>query len=415
MEIKSGKKPRKLDISQITPPASPPSRTIGSTPPRDDPGKRKAEDETVAENMGEGGGDKSKGVETEVETSDGGATSGVVRSSQFEKVHADSWDTHNPACDDLPHAPRWSLTQGSRMNNVGNCHDFFSLSLPPAERMFQKKCNRFEMLDEHVRRGVNFFATSQEIVREWRLMGEETAEFDNAQKAFAEEKEKFNSEKKGLLWRVADAEQKFEQEKQVNVQKQLDWEAACERTNAEMRSQREAIIRLSGEKEDLANEAHQARLASEKKEKEYIDRIDKLELLVKQKVSECEAAQRLLEEKTSECQASELLVEEVSADCKWLLSRGVPLVTSFDCLGHAGYNSGRKFGYSEGKAAVINKEKDYHFELYKEDCDGKYAAKRKEFSTLEFAVVRAAEKLSRQPDGVALLKKELGDEASAGY
>ncbi|KAJ0439381.1 hypothetical protein HanHA300_Chr16g0624711 [Helianthus annuus] len=83
-------------------------------------------------------------------------------------------------------------------------------------------------------------------------------------------------------------------------------------------------------------------------------------------------------------------------------------------LGQAGYNSGRKFGYSEGKAAVINKEKDYHFELYKEDCDGKYAAKRKDFSTLEFAVVRAAEKLSRKPDGVALLKKALGDEAGTG-
>ena len=82
-------------------------------------------------------------------------------------------------------------------------------------------------------------------------------------------------------------------------------------------------------------------------------------------------------------------------------------------LGRAGYNSGRKFGYAEGKAAAINKEKDYHFELYKEDCDGAYAAKRKEFSTLDFASVRVAQKLSRKPDGVALLKKALGDDADA--
>ncbi|KAJ0776133.1 hypothetical protein HanLR1_Chr02g0042121 [Helianthus annuus] len=82
-------------------------------------------------------------------------------------------------------------------------------------------------------------------------------------------------------------------------------------------------------------------------------------------------------------------------------------------LGQAAYNSGRKCGYAEGKAAVINKEKDYHFELYKEDCDGAYAAKRKEFSTLEFVVVRAAEKLARKPDGVALLKKALGDDGGA--
>ncbi|KAJ0482841.1 hypothetical protein HanIR_Chr13g0658341 [Helianthus annuus] len=106
-EIKSGKKPRKLDISQITPPASPPSRTIGLTPPRDDPEKKKKkEDEAAVEDVGEGGGDvaggagasggdRGKGIETEVESSEatpcqtiytkcpssgGGATSGAVRS-----------------------------------------------------------------------------------------------------------------------------------------------------------------------------------------------------------------------------------------------------------------------------------------------------------------------------------------------
>ncbi|MFS7999431.1 hypothetical protein Hanom_Chr12g01166081 [Helianthus anomalus] len=218
------------------------------------------------------------------------------------------------------------------MNYLGNCHDFFSLSLPPAERMFQKRRNRFELLDEHVRFGVNFFATSQEIVSGWRLMGEETTDFEDARKAFVEERERFNAEKKGLQWRVSDAKRKLEQEKQVNIQKQKDWELACERTNAEMQSQREAI-------------------------NEYVDRIDKLEMLVKQKVSECEAAERLLEEKAFECQASELLVEEMSADCKWLLSRAVPLLadrivnspelaTYMFELGQAGYNSGRKDGYS---------------------------------------------------------------------
>ncbi|KAJ0682854.1 hypothetical protein HanPI659440_Chr16g0652001 [Helianthus annuus] len=253
--VKSGRPPHRVDVSKITPPTSPPSRTIDLSPPHDDRGKKK-EGEVTTERVGEGGGDaaggdggdaaggegdgaaggegdgaaggdgKGKGADTTVESSEtaprqtiytkrppgdgGGATSGVFRSPQFENVHADSWDTHNPACDDLPHAPRWNLTQGSRMNDVSNCHDFFSLSLPPAERMFQKKRNRFELLDDHVRAGVNYFATSQEIVREWRLMGEETDEFEDAQKAFAEEKEKFNAEKKGLQWRVADAEWKFE-------------------------------------------------------------------------------------------------------------------------------------------------------------------------------------------------------------
>ncbi|KAJ0725988.1 hypothetical protein HanPI659440_Chr12g0465171 [Helianthus annuus] len=443
--VKTSRKPRVVDISQITPPASPPSRTIGLTPPRDDVDVDTRGGEGFTEGVaeggvdagGDGGADKGKGVEVGVESSEttpqqtiytkrppggGGATSGVARSPQFEHNPTDSWG--NPTCDDLPHAPRWNLTQGSRMDDVNNCHEFFAMSLPPAERMFQKNRNRFSLLDDHVRARVNFFATSQEILREWRSMGEETIEFEASKKVFAEERAKFNAERKGLQWRVADAEQKLEEQKQLNEQKQKDWEVACARTNVEMQSQRDAIVRLSGEKTALAEEAQQARVASEKKEKKYINRIDKLEVLVQQKVAECEAAQRLLAEKTAESQAAELLAEETSADTRWLLSRGVPLLadrilnstelaTYMFELGRAGYNSGRKFGYAEGKSAAINNEKDYHFELYKEDCDGAYAAKRKDFSTLEFAVVRAAQKLSRKPDGVALLKKALGEDVDA--
>ncbi|KAJ0814597.1 hypothetical protein HanPSC8_Chr17g0787561 [Helianthus annuus] len=139
--VKSGKGSRRIDISQITPPASPPSRTIDLSPPRDDLGKKEKKDDANAKHVGEGGGDgaggdvgdgnggdgKGKGVDTKMESSGntphqtiytkrppgggGGATSGVVRSPQFENIRADSWDTHNPACDDLPHASRWKLTQ----------------------------------------------------------------------------------------------------------------------------------------------------------------------------------------------------------------------------------------------------------------------------------------------------------------
>ncbi|KAJ0561844.1 hypothetical protein HanRHA438_Chr06g0286601 [Helianthus annuus] len=55
-------------------------------------------------------------------------------------------------------------------------------------------------------------------------------------------------------------------------------------------------------------------------------------------------------------------------------------------LGQAAYNSGRKEGYSEGMAAVVNKEKDYHFELFKEDCSGKYAPSAVSTSLLNSAL-----------------------------
>ncbi|KAJ0765741.1 hypothetical protein HanPI659440_Chr08g0306981 [Helianthus annuus] len=114
------------------------------------------------------------------------------------------------------------------MNDLGNCREFFSLSLPPAERMFQKRRHRMDLLDDHIHAGVNFYDTSQEIVREWQLMGEDTLEFEAAKKALAEEREKFNAEKKGLAWRVADAEDKLAKEKHFNANKQKEWEISCE-------------------------------------------------------------------------------------------------------------------------------------------------------------------------------------------
>ncbi|MFS7993592.1 hypothetical protein Hanom_Chr12g01095921 [Helianthus anomalus] len=374
---------------------------------------------------GADGGDRRGGVvETEVESSEatpchtiytkrppgsgGGGTSGVRQSPGYEHVQGGSWETHNPACADLPHAPRWSLTQGSRMTDLNNCREFFSLSIPHAERLFQKRRHRINLLDDHIHVGVNFFATSQEIAREWQRMGEDTLEFEAAKKALVEEREKFNAENKGLLWRVADAVDKLAKEKQVNAKKQKE----CEKTK-------------------INEEAEQERTAHQKRESKYLQRIAKL--------------QQLVTEKSAEVRASEIIAKEANANSKWLLARGVPLVCFplllfsvllFFCfafsfyvfdiadrivrseelatymyeLGEAAYDNGRKDGYAEGRSTAEAKEALKSFDLYKNDCAARYGEKRQEFEFLEFAVVKAAGKLSRKPDGVALLKKALGDE-----
>ncbi|KAF5758971.1 hypothetical protein HanXRQr2_Chr16g0735581 [Helianthus annuus] len=151
------------------------------------------------------------------------------------------------------------------MNDINNCREFFSLSLPPAERLFQKRRHRMDLLDDHIHAGVNFYATTQEIVREWKLMGEDTLEFEAAKKAFAEEKEKFNAEKRGLAWRVADMEDKLAKEKQFNVNKQKEWETACEQTNREMQTASDAIAKLKGEKAKISDEAEQERASHQKR------------------------------------------------------------------------------------------------------------------------------------------------------
>ncbi|KAF5789437.1 hypothetical protein HanXRQr2_Chr09g0371221 [Helianthus annuus] len=421
--LKTGKKPRPVDISQITPPTSPPSRTAGLTPSRDDVEVNVEGGETGGGGGAEGGGDvggnetagnvaagdKGKGIELDVESSEttppqtiytkrppgDGAASGTVRSSHFERVPEDSWD--NPACDDMPHAPRWNLVQGSRMDDLDNCHQFFSLSLPPAERMFQKTRNRFALMDDHVRAGVNFFATSQEILREWRSMGEEILEFEESKKAFSEEREKFNAEKKGLQWRVAEAERKLEEQKKLSEQKQKDWESACARTNLEMQSQRDAIVRLSGEKTALADEANQVRLAAEKKEKEYIARIDKLELLAQEKRLNVRLLSVFLMRRRRSVVPLNSLLRKPQ-----LILGGCYLVV-FPCL--------LIVSYIRRNLPTICLS--WAWQVITADAS-LGMLRRRAFAMLDFAVVKAAGKLALKADGVALLKKALGDDGAGG-
>ncbi|KAM0052783.1 hypothetical protein Hdeb2414_s0007g00252361 [Helianthus debilis subsp. tardiflorus] len=318
--VKSGKAPRKVDISKITP-ASPPSRTFDLFPPHEDLAEKKKKDDVEVEQVGEGGaagaggetggaGDdgRGEGVDTEAESSEAtprhtiytkvvrgsgqGGASGPHHSPEYEHAQGRSWETHNPACADLPHAPRWNLTQGSRMTELANC---------------------------------------------------------------------------------SDAKEELAKEKQLNVDKQKDWEVACERTNKELQTQHDAIVRLSGEKRKISDEAEQERAAHQKMEHEYIRRKAKLE--------------KFAEEKVAEVKASKILAEEVTADCRWLLARVVPLISERIAgseelakymyeLGEAAYDHGRKDGYAEGRAAAEAKEPLKSFELYKTDCAARYAEKR---------------------------------------
>ncbi|KAM0008820.1 hypothetical protein Hdeb2414_s0103g00794461 [Helianthus debilis subsp. tardiflorus] len=136
--------------------------------------------------------------------------------------------------------------------------------------MFQKNRHRMDLLDDHIYAGVNFYATCQEIVREWQFMGEDTLEFEATKKELAEERETFNAEKKGLLWRVSDAEDKLVKQKQFNANKQKEWETACERTNREMQTARDQIVKLRGEKTKMSDEHEQECALYQKRENKYI-------------------------------------------------------------------------------------------------------------------------------------------------
>ncbi|KAF5817972.1 hypothetical protein HanXRQr2_Chr02g0059331 [Helianthus annuus] len=138
------------------------------------------------------------------------------------------------------------------MDSLDNCPEFYSTSLPPSECLYQMNKDQFRLLDDHVRFGVNYYATTQEIVCEWGSMGEQIMKFENAKQEFNVDREKFNAEKKGLNWRVSDAEEKLAKEQKHNTESQEEWTAACARSNRDLKLPRDEIIKLKGERDEAS-------------------------------------------------------------------------------------------------------------------------------------------------------------------
>ncbi|KAF5818639.1 hypothetical protein HanXRQr2_Chr02g0068351 [Helianthus annuus] len=237
-------KPTVLDISSIPGPESPPVAVFGESPVRDH-----VHPEHVKGNGPEGVvkyvfvekvqpstlhgvvfRERVEGIKTDMESNEAtppvtqytcrvpsgdegcGHSEGQGSSDSSRSEANGSWMAHNPACDNLPHASRWSRVQGSWIDSLDNCHEFYSMSLPPTEHLYKKNKDRFRLLDDHVRLGVNYFATTQEIVREWRSMGEQIMKFEAEKREFVANREKFNAEKKGFNWRVSDTDEKLAKE-----------------------------------------------------------------------------------------------------------------------------------------------------------------------------------------------------------
>ncbi|KAM0063944.1 hypothetical protein Hdeb2414_s0003g00096811 [Helianthus debilis subsp. tardiflorus] len=109
---------------------------------------------------------------------------------------------------DAPHRAPWGLKQKDTFMEFSARRDWFLNSFPPAEVNRQRARTHDGLYQAYVVGEANTRAANHQIVREWRTMVKERAdwekyrerlvrqakEFDQASAAFAEEKAKFESD-----------------------------------------------------------------------------------------------------------------------------------------------------------------------------------------------------------------------------
>ncbi|KAJ0493516.1 hypothetical protein HanIR_Chr12g0587051 [Helianthus annuus] len=186
----------------------------------------------------------------------------------------------------------------------------------------KKNKDRSRLLEDHVRLGVNYFAMTQEIVREWSSMREQIMEFENTKREFVMDRERFNAEKKGLNWRVSDAEEKLAKEQKLNAEHQEEWTAACARTNRDLKLARDEAVKLKGEKDKASQEV--MHLTASLKEKE--DQADTAHKANEEALARIVDLEKAVENPKAQAKASEEVAHELGEDCKWLINHGVPLL-----------------------------------------------------------------------------------------
>ncbi|KAM0040306.1 hypothetical protein Hdeb2414_s0012g00392221 [Helianthus debilis subsp. tardiflorus] len=152
------------------------------------------------------------------------------------------------ARDDAPHRAPWGLKQKDTFLEFVSCHDWFLNSFPPREVNRQRVQTHDSLYHAYVVGEANTRAANHQIVREWRTMVKERAEwekyrehllrqvkeYEKAKVAFAEEKAKFDSDKKPKEWGREGLRGKLRAAEDLLAKERAEWKKICEKENQRM-------------------------------------------------------------------------------------------------------------------------------------------------------------------------------------
>ncbi|KAM0056165.1 hypothetical protein Hdeb2414_s0006g00214871 [Helianthus debilis subsp. tardiflorus] len=179
---------------------------------------------------------------------------------------------------DAPHRALWGLKQKDIFMEFVPCRDWFLNSSPPGEVNLQRARTHDGLYHAYVVREANTRTANHQVVREWRTMVKERAEwekyrerlvrqvkgYEKAKAAFAEEKAKFESDKKSEEWGREGLRSKLRAEEELLAKERAEWKKTCEKYNQRMYAARSKITDLEAQVAELKGKVEDGQTDNER-------------------------------------------------------------------------------------------------------------------------------------------------------
>ncbi|KAJ0752713.1 hypothetical protein HanPI659440_Chr09g0327471 [Helianthus annuus] len=230
---------------------------------------------------------------------------------------------------DAPHQAPWSLKQKDTFIEFSPAREWFLNSFTPAE-VHRQRAKPHEMLYRtYILGEANARAANHQIVREWRTMVRERAdweayrermlkriaEFEKSKTAFGEERAKFEADKKAEEWGREGLQKKLHNVEEQLAKEKAEFKRICAQDNDRAYALRQKIVDLEAKVADLTSKVEEAqgeRAAKQQMEVELTEA--KVQLSNKDKdlhAKDVEIAElkRRLNEQIDRCESLEIDLE----------------------------------------------------------------------------------------------------------
>ncbi|KAF5787356.1 hypothetical protein HanXRQr2_Chr10g0451801 [Helianthus annuus] len=284
---------------------------------------------------------------------------------------------------DAPHQAPWSLKQKDTFIEFSPAREWFLNSFTPAE-VHRQRAKPHEMLYRtYILGEANARAANHQIVREWRTMVRERAdweayrermlkriaEFEKSKTAFGEERAKFEADKKAEEWGREGLQKKLHNVEEQLAKEKSEFKRICAQDNDRAYALRQKIVDLEAKVADLTSKVEEAqgeRAAKQQMEVELTEakvqlsnkdkdlhakdvEIAELKRRLNEQIDRCESLEIDLEaEKVKAADAEEAravstaalnvaqtnysetqgIVDTLVSEAEWMRTRGVVLVAN---------------------------------------------------------------------------------------